>query len=116
MHQLVKMPSRLYAVFTSCTAHSNTCLVTGVELWQQAIHHVPVAPDIISDSATFYTEHQYPVKGTFLYKNISYKKWVSTPPSEEHFYYFGVLVQQRRLLIQICHAENILFCDRQQRG
>jgi len=38
------------------------------------------------------------------------------PLSEEHFYYFGVLRRQRRLLIQICHAENILFCDRQQRG
>lgn len=74
MYQLVKVPARLYAVFTSCTAHINTWLVTGVELWQQEIHHVHVAPDIISDSATCYTEHQYSVKGTFLYKNISYKR------------------------------------------
>jgi hypothetical protein len=66
MYQLLKIPARLYAVFTSCTAHTNTCLVTGVELCQQEIRHVRVAPDIISGSATFYTEHQYPLKGTFF--------------------------------------------------
>jgi hypothetical protein len=32
MYQLVKVPARLYAVFTSFTAHTNICLVTGVEL------------------------------------------------------------------------------------
>jgi hypothetical protein len=64
------MPARFYALITSCTAHSDTCLVTGVELRQQTIHHVHVAPDMISDSATFYTEHQ----GDFIYENISYKE------------------------------------------
>jgi hypothetical protein len=73
MYQLVKISARLYAIFTSCAAHNNTCLLTGAELSQEEIHHVHAAPDIISDSATFCTEHQYSVKGTFLYKNISYK-------------------------------------------
>lgn len=116
MYQLVKVPARLYAVFTSCTAHTNTCLVTGVELWQQEIHHVLVAPDIISIQWHSTLNINTPVKGTFLYKNIFTKDWVSTLMSEEYFYYFGVLPQQWRLLVQICHAENILFCDRQQRG
>jgi hypothetical protein len=70
----VKIPARFYAVFTSRTVHTNTCLETGVELWQQEILHVHVAPDVISDSAQSYTEHQYPLKGTFSYKNISYKR------------------------------------------
>jgi hypothetical protein len=116
MCQLVKILARLYAVFASCTAHNNTCLLTGAELWQQDIHHVYAAPDIISDSATFYTEHQYPFKGTFYIRIFLTNGWIWRPLSEEHFYYFGILLQQRRLLIHICHAENILFCDRQQRG
>jgi hypothetical protein len=32
MYHLVHIPARLYAVFTSCTAQNNTCLVTGAEL------------------------------------------------------------------------------------